>query len=203
MEHPIIIDSRGKATKDTRGFIGKFCSSTAGKNALAAAMIAPLRRNLDYHGMARRCLMVQPLPQGAQPIYNKAPDVTAMVTDGYMMPGPPLGFKHKKIRISSRGKAHDAVRVFGQRITIPTFEVFSNPTIYIGDVTKRRFNLIDLVNPKGRKFPITISPRGKAEKYNPFDFMYRAVQNARNQIMQQEDEQIFKILDSIAAGDPK
>jgi len=198
MEHPIIIDSRGKTQKDPRGFISKYLSTAAGIKALAASMIAPLRRNIDYAAIGRSCINIQPLPPGATPIYNKAPEVTNVmsVLDGYVSPGPARGYKHKKITVNARGKAHDGY-VRGQRVTIPTFELYSNPTIKITDVTKRRFNMIDRIVPKGRKFPITISSRGKAEKYNPFGFMQGAIQNARNQIMQQEDENIFKILDTI------
>lgn len=33
----------------------------------AAAMIAPLRRSLDYSFIARKALVVEPMPQGALP----------------------------------------------------------------------------------------------------------------------------------------
>jgi hypothetical protein len=77
MEHPVIIDSRGKATKDMRGPIAKFIASNVGRIQLATAMAAPLRRNIDYHGIARRCIMVEPLPQGAQIIYTNVCDDTS------------------------------------------------------------------------------------------------------------------------------
>lgn len=197
MEHPVIIDSRGKAQRDGRGLIAKYISSPIGRATLAASMIAPLRTTLDYASVGRKCFMVQQLPQGAQPIYNNAPDVTAMVMDGYCIPGPQRGYKHKKITIDNRGKARDGFSV--RRVIIPKFEIFSNPTVRITDIKQRRFNLIDRVSSKTRKFPITISSRGKAEKYNRIGVMNAAVQHARMQIMQQEDENIFKILDSIAA----
>lgn len=77
MEHPIIIDSRGKAAKDTRGPIGKFIASKAGRFALASSMINPIRRNIDYSGIARKCLMIEPLPPGAQIIYTNVCDDTS------------------------------------------------------------------------------------------------------------------------------
>src|ERR1019366_3112500 len=40
-----------------------------GKIALAQAMANPIRRNLDYHGIARRALVVDALSQGAMPTY--------------------------------------------------------------------------------------------------------------------------------------
>ena len=54
-------------------------------------------------------------------------------------------------------------------VTIPSFEVYSNPTIKISDVKKRRFNMID-----------------------------RSVQKAKQEIMSQEDSSIFDALEKIA-----
>ena len=31
----------------------------------------------------------------------------------------------------------------GTRVTVPEFEIFSNPTVSIANITQRRFNLID------------------------------------------------------------
>ncbi len=55
-----------------------------------------------------------------------------------------------------------------RRVTIPTFEIFTSPNIKIDDVKRRRFNLID-----------------------------RAVQQAKEEIMSQEDSSIFEVLDKI------
>lgn len=33
----------------------------------------------------------------------------------------------------------------GQRVTVPEFEIVSNPTVRIGDVKQKRFNLIDRI----------------------------------------------------------
>lgn len=44
-------------------------------------------------------------------------------------------------------------KVFGKRVTIPEFEIVSNPTIRISEVKRRRFNLID--RNKGR-IPVVI-----------------------------------------------
>lgn len=43
--------------------------------------------------------------------------------------------------INSTGKV--VRKVFGQRVAIPSFEVYSSPTIRITDVKQRRFDLID------------------------------------------------------------
>jgi hypothetical protein len=116
-----------------------------GKIALGQAMANPIRRNLDYQGVARKALVVDPLPQGALPVYDRDIDVAAVV-------------------ISSNGTAPES-RVFGDRVTIPEFEIVSNPTVRIAEVKRRRFNVID-----------------------------RAQQKARQEIQAQEDANVFSAL---------
>jgi len=123
--------------------------TTEGKIALGQAMANPIRKNLDYQGVGRRVLVVDPLPQGALPVYERDIDVAATV-------------------VSSNGSAPES-RVFGDRVTIPEFEVVSNPTVRIAEVRRRRFNVID-----------------------------RAQQKARQEIQAQEDANIFSALDFAA-----
>jgi hypothetical protein len=117
-----------------------------GKIALGQAMANPIRRNLDYQGVGRRVLVIDPLPQGALHVYERDIDVAAVV-------------------VSSNGSAPES-RVFGERVTVPEFEVVSNPTVRIAEVRRRRFNVID-----------------------------RAQQKARQEIQAQEDANIFAALD--------
>jgi hypothetical protein len=117
-----------------------------GKIALGQAMANPIRRNLDYQGVARKALVVDPLPQGALPVYDRDIDVAAVV-------------------VSSNGAAPES-RVFGDRVTVPEFEVVSNPTVRIAEVKRRRFNVID-----------------------------RAQQKARQEIQAQEDANVFSALE--------
>ncbi len=126
--------------------------SHEGKIALAQAMANPIRKNLDYQGIARRALVVDPLPQGALPVYDRDIDVTAVV-------------------VSSNGSGPES-RVFGDRVTVPTFEIYSNPTVRISEVRRRRFNVID-----------------------------RAVQKARQEIMAQEDANVFAAVDVAATAE--
>lgn len=121
-------------------------STQEGKIALGQAMANPIRRNLDYQGVGRKALVVDPLPQGALPIYDRDIDVSAVV-------------------ISSNGAVPES-RVFGDRVTVPEFEVVSNPTVRIAEVKRRRFNVID-----------------------------RAQQKARQEIQAQEDANVFAALD--------
>lgn len=120
--------------------------STDGKIALGQAMALPIRRNLDYAGVARRALVVDPLPQGALPVYDRDIDVAAVV-------------------VSANGSAPES-RVIGDRVTVPEFEIVSNPVVRIREVKQRRFNVID-----------------------------RAVQKARQEIQAQEDSNVFAALD--------
>ena len=117
-----------------------------GKIALGQAMATPIRRNLDYQGVGRKALVVDPLPQGALPVYDRDIDVAAVV-------------------VSSNGTAPES-RVFGDRVTIPEFEIVSNPTVRIAEVKRRRFNVID-----------------------------RAQQKARQEIQAQEDANVFSALE--------
>jgi len=129
--------------------ISKAIQTTEGKLSLAQAMDNPIRRNLDYQGIARRTLAIDPLPQGALPVYDRDIDVAAVI-------------------VSSNGTAPES-RVFSERIFVPEFEIVCNPTVRISEVRRRRFNVID-----------------------------RAVQKARQEIMAQEDSNIFAALDSAA-----
>jgi len=129
--------------------IARAIMTQEGKLALAQAMANPIRRNLDYQGIARRLLVIDPLPQGVDPKYERDIDVAATV-------------------ISSNGTGGES-RVFGDRVVVPTFELYSNPTVRISEVRRRRFNVID-----------------------------RAVQKARQELMAQEDANIFAAVDAAA-----
>ncbi len=47
--------------------------SSGGRSALAASMINPIRRNLDYQAIGRAIFGVQAMPPGAVPTYNSSP----------------------------------------------------------------------------------------------------------------------------------
>ena len=129
--------------------VAQAISTEQGKIALAQSMANPIRRNLDYHGMARRALVVDVLQQGAIPEYDRDIDVVATM-------------------ISSNGSPPES-RVFGDRIFVPTWELASNPTVRISEARRRRFNVID-----------------------------RAVQKARQELMAQEDANVFGAIDAAA-----
>jgi hypothetical protein len=75
MEHPIVISSSGEIAarpkNSFQGILSQVLNSQQGRSQLAAAMAAPIRRNLDYTGIARKIFSVEPMPQGALAIYDK------------------------------------------------------------------------------------------------------------------------------------
>jgi len=105
--------------------------TSEGKIALGQSMANPIRRNLDYMGVGRKALVVDPLPQGALPLYEKDIDVSAVI-------------------IASHASAPES-RVQGDRVLVPEFEVVSNPTVRISEVKRRRFNVIDRAQQKARQ----------------------------------------------------
>jgi hypothetical protein len=142
------VQAGGASLNDTQRdeMIKQALMTQEGKIALGQAMATPIRRNLDYQGVGRKALVVDPLPQGALPVYDRDIDVAAVV-------------------VSSNGTAPES-RVFGDRVTIPEFEIVSNPTVRIAEVKRRRFNVID-----------------------------RAQQKARQEIQAQEDANVFSALE--------
>lgn len=101
-----------------------------GRLALASSMANPIRFELDYYGVGRKLLVVDPLPQGVYPIYDKDIKLPAYV-------------------ISKRGQSPDSI-VEGERVTIPTFEIVVYPQARFSQVKARRFNLIDRIQTRAR-----------------------------------------------------
>lgn len=94
-----------------------------GRTALASAMANPIRTSLDYQGISRKLLVVDPLPQGALPVYDRDVDAKAFV-------------------VSKRGQAPDQI-IEGERIQVPTFEIVAYPQVRFSQIKERRFNIID------------------------------------------------------------
>lgn len=166
MKHPIVITSRGEVTRrnkfDYNSILSGYLASKAGQQKLAQSMIAPLRRRLDYQGIARKVFAVQPLPQGAAPVYDRdlVSDIIAKK------------YKFDAIKISRDGeiyKKSQGRKFRGVKVTFPMFNIISNPTIKLGDIKRRRFNIIDR----------------------------STIRKAKAEIMSQEDSMIFEALDKL------
>jgi len=111
--------------------ISSLLKTQSGKMKLAASMQNPLRERLDYEGVFRRAIVVDPLPQGALPYYDKDIEVPAVV-------------------IGEEGETPETI-VKGKRILIPLFELGSNPKIPFTQIKERRFNLIDRAQDRAKQ----------------------------------------------------
>ena len=60
--------------------IAEALKTKAGRDALAQSMTQPLKRRLNYQAIGRSAFVVEPLPQGALPIYDNDFNPTAYVT---------------------------------------------------------------------------------------------------------------------------
>jgi len=82
-----------------------------------------LRLRRDYTSVARKAFLVEQLPDGALPIYDKDPNVTAFV----------VGEEGENILAITKPR----------RVIFPLFEIASNPEIPLTQVKERRFDLIE------------------------------------------------------------
>lgn len=102
--------------------ISDYLGSTSGRSKLAASMVQPLRLRRDYLAVGRRTFLVEQLPDGALPIYDKDPDVAAFV----------VGEEGENVISITKPR----------RVLFPLFEIASNPEIPLTQVKERRFDLI-------------------------------------------------------------
>jgi hypothetical protein len=103
--------------------IGDYIKTAAGRAKLAASMTQPLRTRRDYMSVGRKTFLVEQLPDGALPIYDKDPDVTAFV----------VGEEGENILAITKPR----------RVIFPLFEIASNPEIPLTQIKERRFDLIE------------------------------------------------------------
>ena len=111
------------SNKRKHEIIGKYIRTAAGRQRLAASMIQPLRRRRDYTSVGRKAFYVEQLPDGALPIYDKDPNITAYV----------VGEEGENIVAVAKPK----------RVLFPLFEIASNPEIQLTEIKARRFDLVE------------------------------------------------------------
>jgi len=108
--------------------LGQILKTAAGRQKLAAALGPSLRRRRDYMSIARKALMVETLPDGALPIYDKEFDETGRSFVEAFVVGEQGG---------------DIVKLVNPlRVTVPTFEIVANPMIPITQIKERRFDVV-------------------------------------------------------------
>ena len=110
--------------------IGEYIKTPQGRSKLAASMTQPLRTRRDYAAVGRKTFLVEQLPDGALPIYDKDPDVTAYV----------VGEEGQNILAVTKPR----------RVIFPLFEIASNPEIPLTQIKERRFDLIERSQDLGR-----------------------------------------------------
>ena len=113
-----------------QALIGDFIRTAAGRQKLAASMTQPLRLRRDYMSVGRKTFLVEQLPDGALPIYDKDPDVTAYV----------VGEEGENILAITKPR----------RVIFPLLELASNPEIPLTQIRERRFDLIERAQDLGR-----------------------------------------------------
>jgi len=103
--------------------ISEYINTPQGRAKLAASMTQPLRLRRDYMAVGRKTFLVEQLPDGALPIYDKDPDVTAFV----------VGEEGENIVAITKPR----------RVIFPLFEIASNPEIPLTQIKERRYDLIE------------------------------------------------------------
>jgi hypothetical protein len=109
------------ATKNA--LIDAHIQTPAGRQKLASSLTQPLRLRRDFTAVGRKTFLVEQLPDGALPIYDKDPDVSAFI-------------------ISEEGQNVQQI-LNARRVTFPIFEIASNPEIPLTQIKMRRYDLID------------------------------------------------------------
>ena len=103
--------------------IGQYIGTPEGRAKLAASMQQPLRNRRDYTSVGRKAALVEQLPDGALPIYDKDPEVSAYV----------IGEEGENILAITKPR----------RVVFPLFEIASNPEIPLTQIRERRYDLIE------------------------------------------------------------
>ncbi len=93
-----------------------------GRKRLASTMMSSLRTRRDYTSVLRKAFLVDELPDGVLPIYDKDPDATAYV-------------------VGEMGENILAVQK-PRRVHFPLFEIASNPEIPLSQIKERRYDLV-------------------------------------------------------------
>ena len=149
-------------TQQQMAQLGLLLKSPSGRQKLAAALGPSLRRRRDYMSIARKAFMVETLPEGALPIYDKEFDETNTTLAGN-------SFVQAFIVGEEGGDIVQVVKP--KRVTVPTFDIVSNPMIPITQIKERRFDVVE-----------------------------RSLNLAKAEIGAQEDGYIFGLFDAAAAA---
>jgi len=110
--------------------VDRYIGTSAGRKRLAASMVQPLRERRDYSSVGRKTFLVEQLPDGALPIYDKDPDVVAYV-------------------IGEEGESITAVAK-PRRVIFPLFEIAALPKAPLTQIKERRYDLLKRMQDLGK-----------------------------------------------------
>jgi len=110
--------------------VDKHIFTPGGRRRLAASMIQPLRDRRDYSSVGRKTFLVEQLPDGALPIYDKDPGVTAYV-------------------IGEEGTSITAI-MKPRRVIFPLFEIAALPKAPLTQLKERRYDLLKRMQDLGK-----------------------------------------------------
>lgn len=105
-----------------RQIVSNYVKSSKGRAKLATSMIKPLRSERDYSSVARKAYLVEQLPDGTMPIYDRDPDVVAYV----------VGEEGENILSVAKPS----------RVLFPLFEIAANPEIPFTQIKERKYDLV-------------------------------------------------------------
>jgi len=113
--------------------MNRFGVSQNARTVLGQAMASPIKTYLEYMGVMRKAFKVDPLANGAVPMYDKdTEDLSAGI-------------------VASQGAATQ-IKYEGERYFVPILEIAANPTVKLREVKMRRFNVIDRIQVRTRQF---------------------------------------------------
>lgn len=110
--------------------VDKLIGNGPGRRRLAASMIQPLRERRDYSSVGRKTFLVEQLPDGAQAVYHKDPEVVAYV-------------------IGEEGESITAVAK-PRTVHFPLFEIAALPKAPLTQIKERRYDLLKRMQDLGK-----------------------------------------------------
>ena len=118
-----IVKNAKSVNEQKEAVIAAALDTAEGRVALAQAMVEPIKTSLMYQAIGRKLLMVDELPQGALPRYERDIAVKSAV-------------------IPKRGSVPTHV-VEAEELLVPVIEIASNPTIKLTEIRSRRYYIVD------------------------------------------------------------
>ena len=102
--------------------LDRYMATGEGRVKIARSLTQPLRFRRDYTSQGRKALLVDTLPDGALPIYDKDPEATAFV-------------------VGEEGQSILAIQK-PDRVIFTLFEIASNPEFPLTQIRERRYDLV-------------------------------------------------------------